>query len=216
MFEGRAPFPIPDRFVRTGFNQQPDRLCVRVAAVAKHDRFHESRPANIVDVIQWRFGFDQRPDHVHVSEMCRGDQRRAVIGAGYRLRISTEVKRKRYHLYVVLYGSNRDGIVALIIHGAYVRTASDQRAHVFDDLGCALLWLDAEGAALGGAEEIWVRDLAGADWLDARAARFVAAEHTPMNYGFGAVAAPADAALALEQVHAQVREVEGGRRAHHR
>jgi hypothetical protein len=99
---------------------------------------------------------------------------------------------------------------------AQIRTASDQRAHVFDDLGCALLWLDAEGAALGGAEEIWVRDLGGADWLDARAARFVAAEHTPMNYGFGAVAAPVDAALALEQVHAQVREVEGGRRAHHR
>jgi len=95
---------------------------------------------------------------------------------------------------------------------AQVRTASDHRAQAFDDLGCALLWLDEEGADLGGAEEIWVRDLGGEGWLDAHEARFVEAEHTPMNYGFGALSAPEDAALTLEEDQARVREAEGGRR----
>jgi copper chaperone NosL len=96
---------------------------------------------------------------------------------------------------------------------AQIRTASDHRAHLFDDLGCALLWLDDEGDDLGDAEEIWVRDLGGQGWLDARAAHFVAAAHTPMNYGFGAVAEPENGALTLEEVRLRVRKVEGGRRS---
>jgi nitrous oxide reductase accessory protein NosL len=98
---------------------------------------------------------------------------------------------------------------------AQIRTTSDHRAHTFDDLGCALLWLDGEGEELGGAEEIWVRDREGAGWLDARAAHFVAKEHTPMNYGFGAVDDAAEESLTLEEVRVRVRKVEGGRRARH-
>lgn len=129
MFEGRAPIPICNRFVRASFNKQPHCLYVRAASVAQHHRFDEGRPIKIVDVIQWCVGFDKRLDDVYVTEMCCGDQRRAVERAGYRLRVSTELERKRHHLYVVFHGCNRDDIVALMIHCPYVRTALDERSN---------------------------------------------------------------------------------------
>ena len=91
---------------------------------------------------------------------------------------------------------------------AQVRTSRDGRAHRFDDLGCALLWWQEHGA--DAQAEIWVRDLDGGQWIDGRTARFRAGETSPMGYGIGARAEPADEDLgleaALERILARERE----------
>lgn len=98
-------------------------------------------------------------------------------------------------------------------HAAQVRDARSGRVHLFDDLGCALLWLDAEGldATLG---ELWVGDPSGSGWLDGRTAAYAADRRTPMGYGFAA--APEGAAgVPLETVRERVRERERERRSRH-
>ena len=57
-------------------------------------------------------------------------------------------------------------------HAVQVRAKGDHRAHAFDDLGCALLWLDEEGLPAGrdsggdSLHEIWVKGPHGSEWID--------------------------------------------------
>ena len=71
-----------------------------------------------------------------------------------------------------------------------------KKVHKFDDFGCAVIW--KEHQPFSDAEsEFWVADsradsraeAAAGQWLDARQAAFVGGKHTPMAYGFAAVAA---------------------------
>jgi len=94
---------------------------------------------------------------------------------------------------------------------AQVRSAPGGRAHRFDDLGCALLWWHEHGA--DPRAEIWVRDLAGGQWIDARTARFRAGEKSPMGYGIGASAGPAGGDLALESALERILARERERRS---
>lgn len=94
---------------------------------------------------------------------------------------------------------------------AQVRDA-DGRVHRFDDPGCAALWLD-EHAEQAAPREIWVRELAGDDWLDARGAYFVRAPGSPMGYGHGAQRAPSQEALDFEQLRQAIRTLEDERRS---
>jgi len=75
----------------------------------------------------------------------------------------------------------------------------------FDDLGCALGWLDAQPFKDDPATAIWVVSPDGA-WVDARAAHFTAGHTTPMAFGF----APSTAAGALDFETTRARL-----RAHH-
>lgn len=90
----------------------------------------------------------------------------------------------------------------------------DGRLHRFDDVGCALLW--AHEHAGDGPREIWVRDLDGSDWLDAREARFVEGMQSPMGYGYGAQPGPADEGVGLETLKQQILAREDERRSHPR
>lgn len=68
---------------------------------------------------------------------------------------------------------------------ALVTTRGDTRK--FDDIGCLV---DHEaGQRPPPATTYWVRDFAGGDWLDARAATYVqsAKIHSPMGYGLRAL-----------------------------
>lgn len=56
----------------------------------------------------------------------------------------------------------------------------------FDDLGCALAWLESNGGA-AAASEFWVMDQDRGEWLDARSASYRPDQRTPMAYGFGAI-----------------------------
>ncbi len=89
---------------------------------------------------------------------------------------------------------------------AQVRSAADGRIRHFDDAGCAVLF------GPGAEDEIWVRSRDGADWLDARTARFSHGHKTPMGYGFGA--GRSGEGLDWDAMVARIHEREDERREH--
>jgi hypothetical protein len=83
----------------------------------------------------------------------------------------------------------------------------------FDDLGCALLYLDARSEGHAGQDdfaELWVRDRGADGWLDGRSARYGKVASTPMDYGFAATGDSAGASL--QEVWTSIREMEDERR----
>ena len=76
---------------------------------------------------------------------------------------------------------------------AQVRGGPKRNIYKFDDIGCAVNWLNKKPWAGDPETEIWVAEKSSTrekvTWLKARDARYVKGEQTPMNYGFGAVAA---------------------------
>lgn len=79
---------------------------------------------------------------------------------------------------------------------AEVRGGPKQKLYKFDDIGCAVNWLNDQDWAGDAATEIWVAGDGSTRekviWLDARKAMYVKGELTPMNYGFTAVPAGPD------------------------
>jgi hypothetical protein len=96
---------------------------------------------------------------------------------------------------------------------AQIRMGAGRRVEHFDDVGCALAWLDALGDDAPLAQEIWVRDARGDAWLDARSAHYEAGHTTPMGYGFAALPDAGEGARDLEEVRKAIREQEDERRA---
>lgn len=95
-------------------------------------------------------------------------------------------------------------------HAVQIRETGERRVHAFDDLGCALLWLDERRVVDAKPHrEVWVRDSAGAEWIDAHTAHFEHGHHTPMQYGW----AVRDAGSSLATVGERVREAERLRRS---
>jgi len=97
-------------------------------------------------------------------------------------------------------------------HAAEVRYVPGDGAHSqvkkFDDLGCALLWLDQQPWREQPGVEIWVTDYRDGRWLDARGAYYVTGRLTPMQYGLGAQAEPMSGTLDFAQARAHVYQVE--------
>ncbi|MCP4039436.1 MAG: protein NosL [bacterium] len=95
-------------------------------------------------------------------------------------------------------------------HAAQIRVPGESTAHAFDDLGCALLWLDEQAASSGEPRhEVWVRDPAETQWIDGHTAHFRGGMSTPMAYGFGT----AQEGISLDVVRDRVREAERHRRS---
>ncbi len=73
---------------------------------------------------------------------------------------------------------------------AQVRGGPKQKVYKFDDIGCAVNWLNGQPWAGDNNTEIWVAERTSTRqsvrWLKARDARYVTNDQTPMNYGFGA------------------------------
>ena len=60
------------------------------------------------------------------------------------------------------------------------------KTYYFDDIGCAVLWLDEEKIPWKNSAKIWVKDGKTSKWIDGKKALFVEDAVTPMAYGFGA------------------------------
>lgn len=79
------------------------------------------------------------------------------------------------------------------------------RVYKFDDVGCALLWLEQQVWQNDPRTEVWVTDYRTGAWIDARVAHYVKERITPMAYGLGAQQEPAEGSLnyaqAVEHVH---------------
>lgn len=109
-------------------------------------------------------------------------------------------------------------------HGsAQVRGApagQNTRLYKFDDLGCAVIWLDAQSWRDDPRTELWVTDHRDGGWIDARSASYVTGVHSSMAYGLGAqrdpVAGGLDFAAARAHIHAveQREHVHGGGHPH--
>ena len=78
----------------------------------------------------------------------------------------------------------------------------------FDDIGCAILWLEDKRWKDDPETRIWVADHRNGAWINARTASYVKDKLTPMEYGLGAQSDPAPEALDFEQAKAHVVEVE--------
>ena len=103
-------------------------------------------------------------------------------------------------------------------HAAQIREVPGGHPHHFDDVGCALIWLESSGwltrsPAAGGSIELWVRDAEGQGWVDGWKARYVSGLHSPMGYGFAAGREGGWGGVPIEAVREQVLEQEAARRA---
>ena len=69
-----------------------------------------------------------------------------------------------------------------------VRGGPRNKIYLFDDIGCAVHWLNDQ--EWGKGSKIWVADYRSGQWLDAYTAHYVVGQITPMNFGLGAIAKP--------------------------
>ncbi len=56
----------------------------------------------------------------------------------------------------------------------------------FDDIGCAVLWLDEEKIPWKERAIIWITDAKTGEWIDAKKAKYTDDSITPMAFGFAA------------------------------
>ncbi|MEN8168705.1 MAG: nitrous oxide reductase accessory protein NosL [Pseudomonadota bacterium] len=98
------------------------------------------------------------------------------------------------------------------LHSAQVRATpvagKRSKVYKFDDIGCAVLWIEDKPWRNDPKTEIWVNDHRNGKWIDARSAYYVSGQVTPMEYGLGAQSEPAENALNYEQARQQIFELE--------
>lgn len=80
--------------------------------------------------------------------------------------------------------------------------------HFFDDIGCALIWLDKQPWREDPRTQIWVTDWRNGAWIDARTAHYLTGKETPMQYGLGAQSEPAPGAIDFAAARRHVYAVE--------
>ena len=56
----------------------------------------------------------------------------------------------------------------------------------FDEIGCAVLWMDEEKIPWKDKAIIWITDAKTGEWIDARKAKYIYGAITPMAFGFAA------------------------------
>ena len=62
----------------------------------------------------------------------------------------------------------------------------NDKSYKFDDIGCAVLWLDEEHIAWSKSAIIWITDAKTGEWIDAKTAIYTDDSITPMAFGFAA------------------------------
>ena len=80
--------------------------------------------------------------------------------------------------------------------------------HFFDDIGCAVIWLDEQRWREDPRTQIWVTDWRNGAWIDARTAHYLPGKETPMQYGLGAQSEPASGAIDFAAARKHVYAVE--------
>jgi len=84
----------------------------------------------------------------------------------------------------------------------------------FDDLGCAVIWLDKQSWKEDARTEIWVNDHRSGQWVNAQTAWYVQVNHTPMDYGLGAQSDYQEGALDFTQAREHIYKEEKRLNAH--
>ncbi len=82
------------------------------------------------------------------------------------------------------------------------------KVYKFDDVGCAMLWLDEQPWRDDPRTEVWVTDHRDGRWIDGRHAWYLTGYTTPMEYGLAAQEGPTVGALDYAGARAQAYAVE--------
>lgn len=97
-------------------------------------------------------------------------------------------------------------------HSAQVRyqPAGAKRTKVlkFDDVGCAVVWLQDKPWKDAGTTQIWTTDHRNGGWIDAKSATYVKGQTTPMEYGLGAQPEPIDGGLSFAEAEKHILYIE--------
>lgn len=88
------------------------------------------------------------------------------------------------------------------------------RLYPFDDIGCAVVWLDQQEWQGDVRTEIWVTDQLSGDWIDARLAHYVTGKVTPMDYGLGAQREALPGSMDFAQARKQIYTVDERKHLH--
>ena len=91
---------------------------------------------------------------------------------------------------------------------------SKTRVYKFDDIGCAVIWLDKQTWKNDSRTEIWVTDYRNGKWIDARQASYFTGKVTPMGYGLGAQSGLAENALDYTAAREHIYNVENREHKH--
>ena len=90
----------------------------------------------------------------------------------------------------------------------YFPEGKRSRVMKFDDIGCAVIWLQGTEWEQDKKTEIWVADYQTGNWLNAREAIYVHRKTSPMEYGLGATKDADAKGLTFEQAKGHIAEVE--------
>ena len=71
-------------------------------------------------------------------------------------------------------------------YAAEIINPKNGKVYKFDDIGCAVLWLDEEHILWKKEAKIWVTDAKTGKWINARTAKYTDDSITPMAYGIAA------------------------------
>ncbi|MCK5810699.1 MAG: hypothetical protein KAH00_06390 [Cocleimonas sp.] len=82
------------------------------------------------------------------------------------------------------------------------------KLYKFDDVGCAITWLDDQNWKDDPRTEIWVNTHKTGEWINAKTAWYVEMKNTPMDYGLGAQTTKVEGALNFEQARQHIDKVE--------
>ncbi len=102
-------------------------------------------------------------------------------------------------------------------HAAQVRykpTNAPSEVHLFDDIGCAVIWLEKQIWKGDPNIEIWVNDFKTGSWIDARKAFYISGQQTPMQYGLGAQLEVTEGSMDYQAAHEHIFKVENYYKQH--
>ena len=88
------------------------------------------------------------------------------------------------------------------------REGKKAKVYKFDDLGCAVIWLDKQNWKDDARTEIWVNNHKNGKWINAKTAWYVEMKNTPMDYGLGAQVEKVKGAINYEQAVKHIYKVE--------
>ncbi|MBT3280550.1 MAG: hypothetical protein HOJ96_04125 [Campylobacteraceae bacterium] len=71
-------------------------------------------------------------------------------------------------------------------YSVQVVNPTNGKSHMFDDLGCMIIWFKEEKILWEDKADIYINDVISGKFIDARKAFYDTNSRTPMDYGFGA------------------------------
>jgi hypothetical protein len=82
----------------------------------------------------------------------------------------------------------------------------------FDDIGCAVLWMDEMGLPWGEEAIIWITDAKTGQWINAKKATYISGAITPMAYGFAAYThdtlPKGQTVYTFDEIYKKIKEIE--------